>query len=75
MCNLPATPEVLNNQTDGKDLCVLKAFASPLFAIGFQEEATEIDLFGEEIMKGAVIDALEMVKEHAQSVLPSRIMI
>ena len=56
-------------------MCVSKAFASALFAIGFQEEATEIDLFGEEIMKGAVIDALEMVKEHAQSVLPSRIVI
>ena len=36
---------------------------------------TAIDLFGEVIMKGAVVDALEMVKEHARSVHPSWIVI
>jgi hypothetical protein len=42
-----------------------------LYTIGFQEEATAIDSFGEEIMKRAVVDAFEMVKEQACSVLPS----
>ena len=63
-------PEVHFNQSNGKDLCVSKALASALYTIGFQEEATAIDSFGEEIMKRAVVDAFEMVKEQACSVLP-----
>jgi hypothetical protein len=63
------------NQNNGKDFCFSKALASPLYAIGFQEEPTSIDSFGEEIMKGAAVDALEMVKEHTRSVLPSWIVI
>ena len=68
-------PKVHFNQTDGKDLCVSKSLASALFSIGFHEEATAIDAFGEEIMKGAVVDALEKVKVQARAVLPSWIVI
>ncbi len=68
-------PRVHFNQTDGKDLCVSKSFASALLAIGFEEEAAAIDFFGEEILKGAVVDALENVVKHAQAVLPRWILI
>jgi hypothetical protein len=68
-------PKVHFNQSNGKDLCVSKALASALYTIRFQEEATAIDSFGEEIMKGAVINALEMVKEQARNVLLSWIVI
>jgi hypothetical protein len=64
-------PDVHFNQNNGKDLCVSKALTSALYAIRFQKEPTAIYLFCEEIMKGAVVDALEMVKEHARGVLPS----
>ena len=68
-------PAVHFNQTDGKDLCVSKALASALYSIGFHEEASAIDSFGEEIMKGAVVDALENVKRHARAILPTWIVI
>jgi hypothetical protein len=68
-------PPVHFTQTDGKDLCVSKSLASALFSIGFQEEAFAIDTFGEEILKGAVVDALENVVKHARIVLPSWIVI
>ena len=54
-------PKVHFNQSDGKDLCVSKSLASALYSIGFSKEAVEVDLFGEEIMKGAVVNALEKV--------------
>ena len=62
-------PRVNFNQTDGKDLCVSKLLASALLANGFEEEAAGIDSLGEEILKGAVVDALENVVKHAQAVL------
>jgi hypothetical protein len=68
-------PAVHFNQTDGKDLCVSKSLASALFSIGFHEEASIIDNFGEEILRGAVVDALENVVNHARSILPSWIVI
>jgi hypothetical protein len=46
-----------------------------LFAIGFEKEAAAIDSFGEEILKGAVVDALENVVKHARAVLPRWILI
>lgn len=70
-----SAPKVHFNQTDGKDLCVSKSLSSALYAIGFHEEASKIDRFGEEILKGAVVDALENVVKHAQKVLPSWIVI
>jgi hypothetical protein len=68
-------PKVHFNQTDGKDLFVSKSLSSALFAIGFHEEASIIDNFGEEILRGAVVDALENVVKYARSILPSRILI
>ncbi len=68
-------PRVHFNQLDGKDLCVLKSLASALFAFGFEKEAAAIDSYGEEILKGAVVDALENVVKHAQAVLPRWILI
>ena len=68
-------PRVHFNQTDGKDLCISKSLASALFAIGFEEEAAAIDSFGKEILKGAVVDALENVVKHARAVLPRWILI
>ncbi len=75
ICKSFGAPKVHFNQSDGKDLCVSKALASALYTIGFQEEATAIDSHGEEIMKGAVVNALEMVEEHTRNVLPSWIVI
>jgi hypothetical protein len=57
------------NQMDGKDLCVSKLLVSALLAIGFEKETAAIHSFGEEIFKGAVVDALENVVRHAQTVL------
>jgi hypothetical protein len=54
---------------------VSKSLASALFAIGFHKEASFIDNFGEEILRGAVVDALENVVKHARSILPSWIVI
>ena len=63
-------PRVHFNQTDGKDLCVSKLLASASFAIRFEDESAAIDSFGEEILRGAVVDALENVVKHARAVLP-----
>ncbi len=68
-------PKVHFNQSDGKDLCVSKSLASALYSIGFTKEAVEVDSFGEEIMKGAVVNALKKVVLHASTVLPSWIVI
>ena len=68
-------PNVKFNPSDGKDLCVSESLASALYAIGFTDKAIAIDLFGEEIMKGAVVNALEKVIQHARTVLPSWIAI
>jgi hypothetical protein len=68
-------PKVNFNQSDGKDLCASKSLASALYSIGFTKEAFEVDSFGEEIMKGAVVNALNIVIQHARAVLPSWIVI
>jgi hypothetical protein len=68
-------PKVNFNQSHGKDLCVSKSLASALYSIGFIKEAVEVDSFGEEIMKGAVMSALYRVIQHAKTVLQSWIVI
>ena len=68
-------PNVHFNQSDGKDLCVSKSLASALYATGFTKEAIEMDGFGEEIIKGSVVNALEKVIEQARQVLPSWVVI
>ena len=64
-------PSIRFNQSDGKDLCVSKSLASAFHALRFVEEALKIDQFGEEIMKGAIVDALDNVVRYAKTVLPS----
>jgi hypothetical protein len=63
------------NQSDGKDLCVSKSLALALYSIGFTKEAFEVDSFGEKIMKGAVVNALYRVIQHAKTILTSLIVI
>jgi hypothetical protein len=42
---------------------VSKSLASALFPLGFEKEAEKIDLFGEETLKGAVVDVLDCVMQ------------
>jgi hypothetical protein len=49
---------------------VSRSLASALYPLGFKKEAEEIDLFGEEILKGAVVDVLDCVMQHARTILP-----
>ena len=68
-------PEIQFVQSEGKDLCVSKSLASAFFALGWQDEATKIDAFGEVILKGAVVDAIHRVKRQADKVFPSWLLI
>jgi hypothetical protein len=56
-------------------MCVSKSLASALYPIGFTKEAVEVDSFGEKIIKGAVVHALNRVIQHARIVLRSWIVI
>ena len=58
-------------QEEGLDLCVSKSFASALFALGFEDEAHKINEFGEDILGGAVVNALVCVVEFSKTILPS----
>jgi hypothetical protein len=71
----PGAPRVQFIQSDGKDLCVSKALASVFYALNFREEALKIDNYGEEIIRGNVVDALKKVSHYAQTVLPSWIQV
>ena len=71
MLHVLGAPSVHYTQREGKDLCVSKSLASALHSVGLEEFASKIDSFGEEILRGAVVNALERVKEHAKSVLPT----
>jgi hypothetical protein len=72
---VPGAPTLCFTQKDGKDLCVSKSLASALHSLGFEKEAAEIDFFGEEILKGAVVDALDCVMLRARNILPKWIVI
>ncbi len=67
---VPGAPPVRCTQKDGKDLCVSKSLASALFPLGFEKEAEEIVLFGEETLKGAVVYVLDCVMQYARTILP-----
>ena len=73
--NVAGAPALRFVQSDGKDLCVSKSLASAFFALGWETEANAIDAFGEEIMKGAVVDAVNRVRDHARQLFPSWILI
>ncbi|KAI2497518.1 hypothetical protein MHU86_16972 [Fragilaria crotonensis] len=68
-------PAIQFVQSEGKDLCVSKSLASAFFALGWHDDASKIDAFGEEILKGAVVDALRRVVKHARTLLPTWIVI
>jgi hypothetical protein len=72
---VPGAPTVRFTQKDGKDLCVSKSLASALHSLGFENEAAQIDFYGEEILKGAVVDALDCVMLRAKNILPKWIVI
>jgi hypothetical protein len=57
-------------QQEGKDLCVSKSLASALYAMGWHEVAIKVDGFGEEILNGAVVEAIERVGRFTRELLP-----
>ena len=52
-----------------------KSLASALNPLGFEKEAKEVDCYGEEILKGAVVDALDCVMQQTQKILPRWVVI
>ena len=72
---VPGAPPIRYKQKDGKDLCVSKSLASALHPLGFEKEAEEIDFYGEEILKGAVVDALDRVMQYAGNIIPKWVVI
>jgi hypothetical protein len=58
-------------QQEGKDLCVSKSLASALYAMGWHEVAIEVDAYGEEILNGAVVEAIERVGKFTRKLLPN----
>ena len=68
-------PEIQFVQLEGKDLCVTKSLASAFFALGWHDAASKIDAFGEDILRGAAVDALRRVIKHAKNVFPPWIII
>ena len=72
---VPGALPIQYNHQDGKDLCVSKSLVSALYPLGFEIEAEEIDFYGKEILKGAVVDALDRVMQHARKILPNWVVI
>ena len=52
-----------------------KSLASAFFALGWHYAASKIDAFGENILRGAAVDALRRVIKHAKNVFPPWIII
>ncbi len=52
-----------------------KSLASALYQLGFEKEAEEIDLFGEETLNGAVVDVIDRVMQYAKTILPNWVVI
>jgi hypothetical protein len=68
-------PRITFVQTEGKDLCVSKSLASAFFALGWHDQGRKIDDFGETILKGFAMKALEQVGEHTKTLFPPWIVI
>jgi hypothetical protein len=60
-------PEIQFVQSEGKDLCVTKSLASAFFALEWHNAASKIDAFGEDILKGAAVNALRRVIKHKKA--------
>lgn len=54
----------------GKDLCITKSLASAFFALGWHEESAKIDNFGEVILGGLVVQALDRVVKYTKTLFP-----
>ena len=57
-------------QTDGQDLCLSKSLASALHALGFEQEASQIDAYGLSELQGGAVDTFVKVSRFARAVLP-----
>ena len=68
-------PRITFMQEEGKDLCVSKSLASAFFSLGWHDEGKNIDDFGESILKGFAMKALEQVGVHSITLFPPWIVI
>ena len=69
-------PTVAYVQSEGMDLCVPKALASVLHWLGFCDEATKINDYGEQTMSGGTLNAMDKIRHYAaESVLPKWIQV
>jgi hypothetical protein len=62
-------------QSEGKDLCVSKSLASAFHALGWYEQSSRINEFGEEILHGLVMHALEKIVKFSKTLFPPWIVI
>ena len=62
-------------QSEGKDLCVSKSLASAFHALGWYEQSARIEEFGEEILHGLVMYALEKVVMFSMTLFPKWIVV
>ena len=69
------SPPMQYMQSEGKDLCVSKSLASAFYALSWKKESEQIDAFGEEILNGLVMHALEKVVHFARTLFPPWIVI
>ena len=63
-------PTVNFVQSEGKDLCVSKSLASAFYALGWHEQSFKIDEYGEEVLKGLVMKALDHIADYTKSLFP-----
>ena len=72
---VPDAPLIQFSQIDGQDLCVSKALASVLHVLGFTEEATQIDQYGQiELaggLAGGAVNIIDRVGQFASGKLPA----
>ena len=64
------SPTVKFVQSEGKDLCVSKSLASAFYALGWHEQSFKIDEYGEEVLKGLVLQALDRIASHTKKLFP-----
>jgi hypothetical protein len=63
-------PTVKFVQSEGKDLCVSKSLASAFYALGWREQSFKIDEYGEEVLKGLVLQALDCIAIYTKTLFP-----
>ena len=63
-------PTVKFVQLEGKDLCVSKSLASAFYALGWHEQSFKIDVYGEEVLKGLAMQALDRMANYTKTLFP-----